>query len=118
MLSAIRNSIPFHRKRKGAHIHDAVLSGHVLRDIGFESRQVEEILSHVAGAKSDRVTSMVPVKKTSRTRTRSRAAHHALKAINTTVCPKCGSAKLPHAACGRCGYVSAKVTLPQKSEES
>lgn len=61
---------------------------------------------------------MLPVKKLSRTRTRSRAAHHALRPVNTVGCPKCGSAKLPHAACEKCGYVSAKVTLPIKTEES
>ena len=53
MLSVIRNTIPFHLRRRSAHGQDATLSGHVLRDIGFESRQVEEILSYVARTSSD-----------------------------------------------------------------
>jgi len=61
---------------------------------------------------------MLPVKKMSRTRTRSRAAHHARRPANIVACPKCGAAKLPHAACERCGFVSSKVSLPVKTEES
>jgi large subunit ribosomal protein L32 len=57
---------------------------------------------------------MLPAKKTSRTRTRTRRAHHALTPVNLSPCPKCGKAKLPHAACGVCGYASAKVLLPSK----
>ncbi|MGB2986802.1 MAG: 50S ribosomal protein L32 [Phycisphaerae bacterium] len=55
---------------------------------------------------------MVPVKKKSKCRTRTRRAHHALSPVTLSPCPKCGKAKLPHAACGVCGYVSAKVVLP------
>ena len=50
MLSVIRNSISFHRARKQSQpFPDGVLSGHVLRDLGFESRQAGEIMPHVAG---------------------------------------------------------------------
>ena len=55
---------------------------------------------------------MLPVKKKSKCRTRTRRAHHALTPITLSPCPKCGKPKLPHAACGICGYVSAKLTLP------
>lgn len=55
---------------------------------------------------------MLPVKKISKTRTRTRRAHHALKPTNLCSCPKCGKSKLPHAACAGCGYVSAKLILP------
>jgi large subunit ribosomal protein L32 len=54
---------------------------------------------------------MLPVKKMSKTRTRSRRSHHALKAVNYSYCVKCDSPKLPHAACDNCGYVNPKTTL-------
>jgi large subunit ribosomal protein L32 len=60
---------------------------------------------------------MLPVKKTSKTRTGSRRSHHALKAKNYSVCKKCGQAKLPHAACNNCGYVNSKLTLKLGKEE-
>ncbi len=54
---------------------------------------------------------MLPVKKTSKSRTRTRRAHHALSATNISVCKKCGAAKLPHAACSKCGYLNPAVSL-------
>ena len=54
---------------------------------------------------------MLPVKKTSKCRTRTRRSHHALKAANYAVCRNCNSAKLPHAMCRNCGYVNASVTV-------
>jgi large subunit ribosomal protein L32 len=61
---------------------------------------------------------MLPDKKTSKTRTRTRRSHHRLKAVNYSVCPKCDQAKLPHAACESCGYVNSKITLKLGKEES
>jgi len=61
---------------------------------------------------------MLPVKRVSKTRTRSRQAHRSLKAINLSPCPSCGKLKLPHAACGACGYVSAKLVLKTEEKES
>ncbi len=61
---------------------------------------------------------MLPVKKISKCRTRTRRAHHALKPPGLLACPKCGSNKLPHAACENCGFVSARVSLPTKTEEA
>jgi len=54
---------------------------------------------------------MLPVKKISKSKTRMRRSHHRLKATNYSVCKKCDQAKLPHAACGNCGYVNPKITL-------
>ena len=54
---------------------------------------------------------MLPVKKTSKSRTRTRRAHHALKPVNFSYCPKCSNAKLPHAACDKCGFVNAGISL-------
>lgn len=61
---------------------------------------------------------MLPVKKKSKCRTRTRRAHHALHPVTLSLCPKCGKAKLPHAACGVCGYVSAKTVLPVGQAEA
>ncbi|MBN2271951.1 MAG: 50S ribosomal protein L32 [Sedimentisphaerales bacterium] len=61
---------------------------------------------------------MLPVKKTSKTRTRSRRSHQRLKATNYSVCPKCSQAKLPHAACDNCGYLNPNITLDLAKKES
>ena len=61
---------------------------------------------------------MLPVKKMSKTRTRTRRAHHALQPVNLSACPKCGKPKRPHAACGICGYASGKVLLPVGGKEA
>jgi large subunit ribosomal protein L32 len=61
---------------------------------------------------------MLPVKKTSKSRTRTRRSHHRLKGVNYSFCSKCGQAKLPHAACENCGYVNPKITLKLGKEES
>lgn len=60
---------------------------------------------------------MLPVKQTSRCRKRKRRSHHALSALTLSGCPKCGKSKLPHAACGTCGYVSSKVSLRRSEQE-
>jgi large subunit ribosomal protein L32 len=61
---------------------------------------------------------MLPAKKTSKCRTRTRRSHHSLWPINYSLCSKCGQAKLPHAACANCGYVNPKITLKLGKEES
>jgi len=59
---------------------------------------------------------MLPTKKTSKSRTRTRRSHHALSPVNYSICRKCNSAKLPHAACDKCGYVNPSLTLELKNE--
>ena len=54
---------------------------------------------------------MLPTKKMSKSRTRTRRSHHRLKATNYSICTKCGQAKLAHCACENCGYVNPKITL-------
>jgi len=60
---------------------------------------------------------MIPKRKKSKSRTRSRRSHQALKPVNYSVCPKCDQAKLPHAACQNCGYVNSEITLELGKEE-
>lgn len=60
---------------------------------------------------------MLPKKKMSKTRTRTRRAHHSMKPVNYSVCKQCDSAKLPHAACDNCGYVNPKISLDLGKEE-
>ena len=45
----------------------------------------------------------VPKKKLSKTRTRKRRSHLALKKINLGICSKCGEAKISHHICTTCG---------------
>ncbi len=54
---------------------------------------------------------MLPTKKTSKARTRSRRNHQRLNTVNYSVCKKCGNAKLPHSACDKCGFLNPKITL-------
>jgi large subunit ribosomal protein L32 len=61
---------------------------------------------------------MLPVTKKSKTRKRTRRSHLALKPVQLTVCPQCSQAKLPHAACGNCGYVNAHTSITIGTEES
>ncbi len=60
---------------------------------------------------------MVPARKASKSAKRSRASHHALRPLNLSACPRCGTAKMPHRACANCGYVNAKVSLKVETEE-
>lgn len=60
---------------------------------------------------------MLPAKKTSKCRTRTRRSHHRLSPTNYAFCTKCGQAKLPHAACANCGYVNPQITLNLAKEE-
>jgi len=59
---------------------------------------------------------MVPKKKTPRGRTRRRRSHQARRPTNYADCPRCNTAKLPHAACDNCGYVHPGLSLEVKKE--
>jgi large subunit ribosomal protein L32 len=61
---------------------------------------------------------MLPAKKTSKSRTHTRRSHHKLRATNYSVCTRCGNAKLPHAACDKCGFLNPKITLDLGKEEA
>jgi large subunit ribosomal protein L32 len=60
---------------------------------------------------------MLPVKKISKSRTRTRRSHQALKPVNYSICRKCNNAKLPHAACDKCGYLNPSLTLDLGQED-
>ncbi len=61
---------------------------------------------------------MLPVAKKSKMRKRTRRSHLALTPVQLMPCPQCSQAKLPHAACGNCGYVNAHTKITIGSEES
>ncbi|MFP4354706.1 MAG: 50S ribosomal protein L32 [Phycisphaerae bacterium] len=61
---------------------------------------------------------MLPKYKLSRSRTRRRRSHHAKAIVNYTYCPRCSTAKLPHARCHNCGFVRPGLTVKMAAEES
>lgn len=56
----------------------------------------------------------VPKKKISKTRTRSRRSHHALKTTTSIECPQCGAIIQSHRACLSCGMYRGKSVLKMK----
>jgi large subunit ribosomal protein L32 len=59
----------------------------------------------------------VPKKKLSKAKTRTRRAHDALTAPNTSPCPKCGEPKLSHRVCGSCGHYRGRQVFQVQSED-
>ncbi|HBL39174.1 TPA: 50S ribosomal protein L32 [Candidatus Uhrbacteria bacterium] len=53
----------------------------------------------------------VPARRHSKTRTRSKRAHHALKAQNIGTCSNCQAPLLSHTACAACGFYKGKSVL-------
>ncbi len=54
----------------------------------------------------------VPKKKTSKAKTRSRrAAAWTLDVPSRSLCPRCGSAKLPHVVCRACGWYAGRQAI-------
>lgn len=54
----------------------------------------------------------VPKKKTSKSKTRSRrAGNYKLAAPARSLCPRCGSSKLPHTVCPTCGWYKNRVAV-------
>ncbi|MDE0700711.1 MAG: 50S ribosomal protein L32 [Acidimicrobiaceae bacterium] len=54
----------------------------------------------------------VPKKKMSKSKTRSRrASAWRLGASPRSVCPRCGAIKLPHRACGNCGWYGGRQAI-------
>ncbi|MHC4947035.1 MAG: 50S ribosomal protein L32 [Planctomycetota bacterium] len=59
----------------------------------------------------------VPAFRTSPSRKRKRRAHHALRRVQAVLCPNCGDAKRPHAACPSCGYVRPGLQINTSEDE-
>lgn len=59
---------------------------------------------------------MLPTQKKSKSRSRTRRAHQFKTPVSYVDCPRCNSAKLPHAACENCGYVRPGLSLNVKKE--
>lgn len=54
----------------------------------------------------------VPKRKTGRMKTHSRrSANDVIAAPSRSVCPQCGSVKLPHRVCGVCGFYKDREVL-------
>ena len=57
-------------------------------------------------------TMAVPKKKTSKSRSRRRrAANMKLDLPDLAICPNCGTKKLPHRVCLKCGYYKGRVVI-------
>lgn len=54
----------------------------------------------------------VPKKKMSKSKSRKRrASSWKLDAPARSVCPRCGTAKIPHTVCGACGWYKGRVAV-------
>ncbi len=53
----------------------------------------------------------VPKGKTSKSKRNLRRSHDALNAPAMSVCPQCDEPKLPHRACGSCGFYKDRNVL-------
>lgn len=56
----------------------------------------------------------VPKHKTSKSRRDSRRAHIKVPALNLSVCPQCGEARLPHHICKNCGSYKGRTVIETK----
>jgi large subunit ribosomal protein L32 len=54
----------------------------------------------------------VPKKKTSKMKSRSRrASNWVLRSPGRSLCPRCGTDKVPHTVCGTCGWYKGRQAL-------
>ncbi|MEG3639536.1 50S ribosomal protein L32 [Magnetococcus sp. PR-3] len=53
----------------------------------------------------------VPKKKTSKSKGRMRAAHHAVKAPNLSTCSNCQEPIMPHRVCPKCGWYDGREVV-------
>ncbi|MEA3273451.1 MAG: 50S ribosomal protein L32 [Patescibacteria group bacterium] len=53
----------------------------------------------------------VPKQKQSKSRTRRRRSHHALKPTQLVKCSHCGKMKLNHTICDHCGYYKGRQVI-------
>ena len=60
---------------------------------------------------------MLPCQRKTRSQSKMGRSHKKLHAIQSAKCPNCGSARLPHVACGECGYVRPGLKLALSKED-
>lgn len=58
----------------------------------------------------------VPRNRMSNARKNSKRAHHAKVKQHPAACPRCGTAKVPHAMCGSCGWYNNREIVAIKAE--
>lgn len=58
----------------------------------------------------------LPKRRHSNTRTATRRAHDAIKAVGLSRCPHCQAMTLPHRACRSCGYYRGRQVVKQAEE--
>ncbi len=58
----------------------------------------------------------VPKRRTSKSRKGKRRAHDALTPVQTVTCRQCNHPRLPHAACGNCGWYRGRQVLEVEEE--
>lgn len=58
-----------------------------------------------------------PKRRHSKARRDKRRAHDALARPAMSVCPNCGETKIPHRACGHCGYYRGRQVIEGKESE-
>jgi large subunit ribosomal protein L32 len=46
-----------------------------------------------------------------------RAANWRVSALNSSKCPQCGEAKLPHKICRACGFYNGELVVPRKEKK-
>ena len=59
----------------------------------------------------------VPKKRTSKSKTRMRRAHNALRAVMPGSCEKCGAARESHRACPECGFYRGRQIFEVEQED-
>jgi large subunit ribosomal protein L32 len=47
-----------------------------------------------------------------------RSANSKLDAPNSSKCPNCGAAKMPHKVCPGCGFYNGKLVVPKKVKKT
>jgi len=58
----------------------------------------------------------LPKRRHSKTRTRKRRAHDALKPAGLSRCPRCQAMTLPHRVCRSCGYYRDREVVRHEKE--
>lgn len=55
-----------------------------------------------------------PKRRHSKSRSRKRRTHDALKRTGLVACPHCGSMRMPHRVCPSCGFYGGRVVIEKQ----